>query len=96
MAFGGVAEYFEHVQHGVSSVTAINRICFQKGAQLEFEFEEVFKSLFEEGSYHEQIIKTLAQGQKNGMTRDEILKHQGLSSGGQVSKCMDELIESGF
>lgn len=96
MAFGGVAEYLEHVQMGDSSVSAIDRLCFQKGAQLEFEFDEVFKSLFEEGSYHEQIIHTLSKGPKKGMTRDEILKAKGISSGGQFSKSMMELIESGF
>lgn len=96
MALGGVAEYLEHVKMGDSSVIAIDRICFQKGAQLEHEFDEVFKSLFEEGSYHEQIIHALSRGPKRGMTRDEILKEQGLSSGGQFSKSLMELIESGF
>lgn len=96
MALGGVAEYLEYVQAGDSSVTAIDRICFQNGAQLEYEFNEVFKSLFEEGSYHEQIIQALSKGPKKGMTRDEILKNKGLSSGGQFSKSMMELIESGF
>lgn len=96
MALGGVAEYLEYLQNGDSSVTAIDRICFQKGAQLEHEFNEVFKSLFEEGSYHEQIINALSKGQKRGMTRDEILKDQGLSSGGQFTKSLMELIESGF
>lgn len=96
MAFGGVAEYLEHVKVGDSSVTAIDRLCFQKGAQLEYEFDEVFKSLFEEGSYHEQIIQSLSKGPKQGMLRDEILKDKGLKSGGQFTKSMDELIESGF
>lgn len=96
MALGGVAEYLENVKVGDSSVTAIDRLCFQKGAQLEYEFDEVFKSLFEEGSYHEQIIQSLSKGPKKGMLRDEILKDQGLSSGGQFTKSMNELIESGF
>lgn len=96
MTLGGIAEYLEHIKIGDSSVTAIDRICFQKGAQLEHEFNEVFKSLFEEGSYHEQIINGLSKGPKYGMSRDEILAEQGLSSGGQFSKSLMELIESGF
>lgn len=96
MSLGGIAEYLEHVQPGDSSVTAIDRICFQQGAQLENEFDEVFKSLYEEGSYHEQIINSLAKGPKCGMTREEILESQGLSSGGQFTKSLNELIESGF
>lgn len=96
MALGGIAEYLEHVQKEDSSVTAIDRICFQEGAQLEYEYDEVFKSLFEEGSYHEQIIYSLSKGPKKGMTRNEILSDQNLTSGGQFSKSMGELIESGF
>lgn len=96
MALGGVAEYLEHIRTGDSSITAIDRICFQNGAQLEHEYDEVFKSLFEEGSYHEQIIRALSKGRKKGMTRDEILNSLGLSSGGQFSKSLNELIESGF
>ncbi|MCL9981139.1 MAG: ATP-binding protein [Bacteroidia bacterium] len=96
MAIGGVAEYLEHIKNGDSSVTAIDRLCFQKGAQLENEFEEVFKSLFEEGSYHEQIIRSLSNASKKGMLRTEILQDQELQTGGQFSKSMNELIESGF
>lgn len=96
MALGGIAEYLEYVQPGDSSVTALERICFQKGAHLEYEFDEVFKSLFDDGSYHEQIIQSLSKGPKKGMVRSQILKDQNLSSGGQFSKSMNELIESGF
>jgi AAA+ ATPase superfamily predicted ATPase len=96
MALGGIAEYLEHVKSGDSSVTAIDRLCFVKGCQLEYEFEEVFKSLFDDGSYHEQIIEAMAKGPKMGMLRNEILETAGLNSGGQFSKSMNELIESGF
>ena len=96
MAFGGIAAYLEHIQPGDTSVTAIDRICFQQGGQLEYEFDEVFKSLFEENSYHEIIIKALAKGPKRGKSRDQILAALQLNSGGQFSKSMDELMESGF
>jgi AAA+ ATPase superfamily predicted ATPase len=96
MALGGIAEYLEHIQPKDSSVTAINRICFQKGAQLEYEFDEVFRSLFDEDSYHEQIIHSLADGQKKGMKRGEILTAMNTTSSGKFSKCLNELILSGF
>lgn len=96
MSLGGIAEYLEHLRPGDSAVTAIERICLQKGSLLEFEFDEVFKSLFEQSSYHELIINLLSKGPKKGMLRNEILEKQNLSSGGQFTKSMDELIESGF
>ncbi|MBL4703222.1 MAG: AAA family ATPase, partial [Flavobacteriales bacterium] len=50
MVLGGVAEYLEQVKKGESAVTTIDRLCFQEGAHLEDEFDEVFKSLFNENS----------------------------------------------
>lgn len=96
MALGGVAEYLEHIHPKDSSVNAIDRICFRKGAQLQNEFDEVFKSLFDENSYHELVIHALSDGRKKGMKRGEILSVMKITSSGKFSKCLDELILSGF
>ncbi len=96
MVLGGVAEYLEHVKPGESAVMTIENLCFQKGAYLEDEYDQVFKSLFEEGSYHQKIMDALSQGNKRGITRDEILKVMGVSSGGRFSDSLEELIQSGF
>ena len=74
MAIGGIAEYLEHIKKGESAVTAIDRLCFQQGSYLENEYDEVFKSLFNENSYHQKIINVLTKGNKKGITRNEILK----------------------
>lgn len=96
MAIGGIAEYLEHVKAGDSAVVTIDRLCFQKGAYLENEYDEVFKSLFEENSYHQRIMDALAKNKKEGITRDEILKELKISSGGRFSGSLEELIQSGF
>ncbi len=96
MALGGVAEYLEHVKLGDSAVTCIEDLCFAPGAYLENEYNEVFKSLFNEGSYHQRILDALAVGRKKGITRDEILTKLNISSGGRFSNAMEELIQSGF
>lgn len=96
MALGGIAEYLEHLEPGDSAVTAIDRLCFQKGAQLENEFEDIFISLFEERAYHEKIMSALANGPKKGLKRDELLTELGIPSGGSFSKSLKELILSGF
>lgn len=96
MAFGGVAEYLEHLEPGDSAVTAIDRLCFQKGAQLENEYDDIFISLFEENSYHERIISTLAKGPKKGLSRDNLLNQLDIPSGGTFSKSLNELMLSGF
>jgi AAA+ ATPase superfamily predicted ATPase len=96
MAFGGIAEYLENIQKGESSVLAIDRMCFQDGAYLENEFEEVFKSLFEENSYHHQIMIALSKNNKRGIRRETLLQELQISSGGRFSDSLDDLINSGF
>jgi hypothetical protein len=96
MALGGVAEYLEHVNTGESSVVAIQRLCFQEGAYLENEFEEVFKALFDDGSHHHKIMLALAKNNKKGINREIILDELGLKSGGRFSEALNELIYSGF
>jgi AAA+ ATPase superfamily predicted ATPase len=96
MALGGVAEYLEHIDPSDSAVTAIERLCFAPSAYLENEYNEVFKSLFKESSYHQKIVDTLAESPKRGITRNDIIKKLSISSGGRFSSALDELIQSGF
>ncbi|NOQ71791.1 MAG: AAA family ATPase [Crocinitomix sp.] len=96
MAFGGVAEYLEHVNTGESSVQAIDRMCFSNGGFLENEYADIFNSLYGQNSYHEQIIHVLATARKKGLTRTDLLKKTNISTGGQFSKSLEELILSGF
>ena len=96
MVIGGIAEYLEHIKAGESAVITIDRLCFQKGAYLENEYDEVFKSLFDENSYHQKIMNALASNKKEGITRDEILWDLKISSGGRFSASLEELMQSGF
>jgi hypothetical protein len=96
MSIGGVAEYLEHVNAGVSVVATIDRLCFQPSAYLENEYDEVFKSLFDEYSYHQRIMNVLADNRKEGVTRNELIQYLGISSGGKFSSSLEDLIQSGF
>jgi AAA+ ATPase superfamily predicted ATPase len=96
MVLGGVAEYLEHVKVGESAAVTIDNLCFQKGAYLEDEYDEVFKSLFEEDSYHQKIMNALSSNKKEGITREEILEELKISSGGRFSGSLEDLMQSGF
>ena len=96
MSLGGIAEYLEHVHPGESVVATIDRLCFQAGAYLEDEYNEVFKSLFDEYSYHQRIMNALSERRKEGITRNELLQAMGISSGGKFSSSLEDLIQSGF
>lgn len=96
MTLGGIPEYLEQVQKGESAVTTIGRLCFQSGAYLEDEFDEVFESLFDSSSFHKKIIDVLADSKKQGLTRANLLDKCGVDSSGRFSQSLVELEISGF
>ncbi len=95
MAIGGIPHYLDKLLPGDSVATAIDRLCFQQGGLLVDEFNIVFASLFKSSSNHEKIVETLATSKKE-LTRDEIVSKTGLSSGGGLTRTLNELSESGF
>jgi hypothetical protein len=59
------------------------------------EYRNLYAALFETYDTHETIVKVLATSW-SGMTRDEIIEKGKLSSGGGVTKAIEELELSGF
>ena len=95
MAMGGIPHYLQKINSGESAVQAIDRLCFEKDGFLRHEFNNVFASLFDQIDNHEKIIRTLA-GVRKGLTRTELLKKSKLPSGGNITRTLNELEESGF
>ena len=95
MALGGVPYYLDQVQKGESTVQAIDRICFAKGALLRMEYDELMASLFDNSSSHQAIIETLHKHPK-GLLRNQLLEKTKLNSGGGTSSIIEELETSGF
>ncbi len=95
MVMGGVPYYLKEVKKGESSAQSIDRICFTKDGFLKDEFDNLYHSLFDNATKHLAVVRALATN-NSGMTRNEIIKAAGLSSGGTVTGILQELIESGF
>jgi hypothetical protein len=95
MMIGGVAHYLDKIDRGDGVSTNIDRLCFEDGGELVDEFEDVYKSLFDDSDLHLKIVRTLAKTRK-GITRKELLGKAKLQSNQQVTKTLNELIESGF
>ena len=95
MAFGGIPYYLDEIVKGESAAQNIERICFSESGALRNEFNVLFKSIFNNYSKHEQIVKALAT--KNaGLLRTEMIDQLKLKDGGSISKTLSELEESGF
>ena len=95
MALGGVAYYWSQLVKGMSAAQNINRLFFSKDEGLRDEFEELYSSLFKNPEPYKNIILALGK-RRYGLTRDEIISSIGKTSGGDVSKYLEELEECGF
>lgn len=95
MVMGGIPFYLEQIEGGQSAAQNINRLCFQKDGMLRTEFENLYRSLFENAEKHIEIIEALSKKIK-GLTRNELIAEAKLPSGGTLTKILAELEESGF
>ena len=95
MALGGIPHYLNLIQPGQSAAQCIDAECFRPEGMLRNEYRNLYAALFESYDTHEAIVKALATSW-SGMTRDQIIEKAKLSSGGGVSKAIEELELSGF
>ena len=95
MATGGVPFYLNDIERGESVPQIIERLFFSKTATLKNEFDNLYAALFKNSGDHIAIIKALAAKNK-GLTRNEIIKHTKLASGGGLTTTIQELISCGF
>ena len=95
MVMGGIPHYLKEVRKGQSVVQVIDEVCFSKDGLLFDEFKNLYEALFSKPERYIEIIKVLSKKSK-GLTRKEIIQACGFSSGGTITKTLDNLEESGF
>lgn len=95
MCLGGIPHYLKEVQPGESSIQAVDRLCFNEHGILRDEFKNLYPALFDNAEQHIIVVRALAN-HNSGLQRSELIKHCGFSSGGSLTKVLDELTESGF
>lgn len=95
MVMGGIPYYLEQVEQGKSAMQNIEDLCFRDDGKLRTEFSYIFSSLFRNADKHELVLKTIFE--KGGsITREELTKNAAFTSGGNLSRVLSELEESGF
>lgn len=95
MITGGIPHYLKNIRRGESVIQIIDRMCFTPDGLLIDEFKSLYAALFENADKHIAIVRALAN--KNaGLYRREIMAACQLSSGGGLTKLLEELTESGF
>jgi uncharacterized protein len=95
MVTGGIPYYMEQVQPNQSVAQNIDRLCYSKNGMLRTEFGNLYASLYKKPEGHVVIIETLAR-KTMGMSREELIQESKLQNGGNLTKMLNELEESGF
>lgn len=95
MAMGGIPHYLKELENGKSAVQNIEQLCFSSTGLLADEFHKLYPALFEKPENHIAIITALAQKWK-GLTRREIIADTKMTDGGGFTRCLDDLVSSGF
>lgn len=95
MAIGGIPHYLNEVKAGKSATQNINDICFSKNGLLRDEFSRLYAALFSNADKHIAVVRALAQT-RQGLPRAALIASAQLSEGGNTSKVLEELEQSGF
>jgi hypothetical protein len=92
---GGIPQYLKQVDKGQSAQQVIDKLFFEKNGALKTEFNVLYRSLFNNASHHEAIVRELAK-KASGLSRAEVIKACGLTTGGTTTRLFEELEQSGF
>jgi len=95
MIFGGVPYYLSLFGKGFSLPQNVDALCFSEEGILRGEFNEIYSTLFKNSDKYIKVVMALSSKLK-GLTRDEIIHHTGLKSGGGFSQIIEELELCGF
>jgi hypothetical protein len=91
---GGVPRYLEELRPDLSAEGNLQRLCLDSEGLLFREFDQIFHDLFQkQGIFYKQIVENLIE---SPLSNAELAIKLGRSRGGDLSKALSELMESGF
>lgn len=91
---GGVPRYLEEINPSLSAIENIRSLCFVPKAPLREDFDEMFHDVItKQPRFVEKVLRALVDGP---LTVTEIAAALGVEKGGDISKALDQLCESGM
>lgn len=94
MMLGGVPFYLSILNTSDSLAQNIDRLFFFEGAQLKYEFDELYTGLFNKADSYIEVVKLLSEN-KNGLSREDIVRTTGIE-GTFMSKILKNLERCDF
>lgn len=93
IALGGIPYYLDQFRRGLSFAQNIDAILYEDNAPLRDEFDRLFTSQFANPDELKRIVETLSD-KRIGLSRDDLVKKGGFSSGGTLSDNLSALQKS--
>ncbi len=95
MVMGGIPYYLSKIKPELSISQNVDNLFFDESAELKNEFKNLYASLFKNYTDYVKVVEALSTKSK-GLTRQEIEKATGLSSGGGLTTTLKDLEYCGF
>jgi len=95
MIMGGIPFYLSKIEKGLSVAQNIDKMFFTESAKLQNEFKNLYAALFRNSDDYVKIVETLSKKGK-GLTRYEISELSKITSGGGLTKALQNLEYCGF
>ena len=95
MILGGVPYYWDLLRKDVGLAQNIDRMLFERGGDLQDEYDHLYTALFRKPEHYLRIIRALG-ARRIGLTRNEIVKATGLSPNGNLTQTLKELEQCDF
>lgn len=95
MIMGGIPFYLSKIEKGLSVAQNIDNMFFSDNATLKNEFNNLYAALFRNSNDYVKIIETLSRKGK-GLTRYDISDITKITSGGGLTKVLQDLEYCGF
>lgn len=95
MVFGGVPYYLNYLQPESSLTQNIDMLFFRENSPLKYEFQQMFRAMFQNAEKYEDIIRELSR-KKHGMTRAELINSKNVTEGRLLTRCLEDMEQCGF
>jgi len=95
MILGGIPFYLSLLRRDLSLSANIDNLFFRKRAELWNEFQHLYRTLFTNSEIYIRVAEALSF-KRMGLTRAEIAKKTGIPENGDLTKILNNLINSDF
>ncbi len=95
MAMGGIPFYLSQIDEDMTYMANMDYLFFKTKGGLWDEFQHLYRTLFRNSELYLRVVEALAK-KKMGMTRNEISKSTGIANNGDLSKVLQNLVDSDF